>query len=49
LNNPDTRLSKKLTEAKQLLLLSREIKADNLVYDTQKDVLEQEFSPLNNA
>ncbi len=48
-SNPDTRLTKKLAEAEQMLLASRQIKAENIIYDTQKDVLEQEFPTASNA
>jgi hypothetical protein len=43
LAKPSLELSKKLSEAQDSRLDSREIKAENLVYDTQKDILEQEF------
>ena len=46
---PEPSLNKKLDEAKQKLLDIRQIKSDNIVYDTQKDLLEQEFSSSNNS
>lgn len=47
LGYPDQKLSTKLSEAHQMSLTGRQIMADSLVYDTQKDVLDQEFSATN--
>jgi hypothetical protein len=49
LAKPSAELNKKLSEARQMPLDSRQIKSDNLVYDTQKDLLEQEFHSSNNS
>jgi len=46
---PDQKLITKLAEAQKMLLGSRQIKAEDIIYDTQKDALEQEFRTLNNA
>jgi hypothetical protein len=45
---PKPELKKKLQEAEQMLLESRQIKTDNLVYDTDKELLEQEFPSATN-
>ncbi len=45
--HPDQKLRTKLSEARQMSLTGRQIKSDGLVYDTQKEVLEQEFPAAN--
>lgn len=47
--NPNKELAKKLSESQGMLLESRPIKADSLIYDTQKDILEQEFPTISNS
>ncbi len=49
LAKPNAELNKKLSEAKDMTLDSRQIKSDNLVYDTQKGILEQEFHSSSNS
>ncbi len=46
LTQPNAKLNQKLSEAQNMKLESRQIKSDTLIYDTQKDLLEQEFSSL---
>jgi hypothetical protein len=45
---PKAQLKQKLHEARQMLLESRQIKTDNLIYNTDKELLEQEFPSASN-
>ena len=49
LGQPDAESMSKLSQAKQMALSSRQIKAAEAIYDTQKDVLDQEFHNISNA
>ncbi len=47
LSHPEQRLINKLNEAKEMAVAARPI--DDVVYDTNKDILEQEFPTISNS